>query len=108
MKTHKIIIGYWLELLVGAFIFFLINSIALDFFYVLLIMLISSEKRMNYLRALMRTYQIANDGKLLSLTKKLGITKEELESFGDELESQLTAEQMKALEEDFKIVGIKL
>lgn len=107
MKIHKIILGYWLEILIGAFIFFSFDSIGLNFLYLLLIILISSEIRTNYLRALMRTYQIANEAKLMGIANKLNVTKEELEEIGNNVEAQLTKEQMEALEEDFKIVGLK-
>lgn len=107
MKIIKILIGYWLEILVGSIILFAVNDTRWFLLYFLIIFLISSELRTDYIRKLVRVYQVFNEGKFIGIIRKLGITDEELQELGDEIENNLTDEQRKSLYKDMDDLGLK-
>jgi hypothetical protein len=93
--------------LIGIIILFAVEDIRWFLFYLLIILLITSERRTDYLRKLARAYQVMNEGKLVSIIRKLGITDEELQELGDETENNLTEEQRKSLYQDMSDLGLK-
>lgn len=107
MKIVKILLGYWVEILMGIIILLATDDIRWFLFYFLIIFLVSSELRIDYIRKLVRVYQVMNEGKLISIIRKLGITNEELQKLGDETENNLTEEQRKSLYEDMDSLGLK-
>jgi hypothetical protein len=107
MKIIKILLGYWLEILVGGLILIFVPDIRWFLFYLLVILLLSSALLIDSLRKIIRIYQVANEGKLMSIIKKLNITPEELQKLGDEYESTLTDKQKKSLYRDAHDLGLK-
>jgi len=116
-KIFVIGFRYCIELLLGVIVFFVIKNISLDFFFLLLIVIFSLENRTNFLRALIRVYQVTNERNLsvinsnLSLViKKMGITEDELRKgyekyeFREKWKDEITKEQKESLEEDTKTV----
>jgi hypothetical protein len=91
----------------GIIILLATDDIRWFLFYFLIIFLVSSELRIDYIRKLVRVYQVMNEGKLISIIRKLGITNEELQKLGDETENNLTEEQRKSLYEDMDSLGLK-
>lgn len=106
-KMIKTLVGYWLEIVAGGAILVFANDIRWFLFYLLIILLLTSEKRTDYLRKLIRVYQVTNEGKLMGIIKKLKVTKEELQEIGDETENSLTEEQRKSLYQDMDDLGLK-
>ena len=107
MKIIKILLGYWLEILVGGLILIFVPDIRWFLFYLLVILLLSSALLIDSLRKIIRIYQVANEGKLMGIIKKLNITPEELQKLGDEYESTLTDKQKKSLYRDAHDLGLK-
>lgn len=103
----KILLGYWFEILAGGAILVFIDDIKWFLFYLLIILLLTAEARTDYLRKLIRVFQVMNEGKLLGIIKKLDISAEELEEIGDNVENNLTEEQRKSLYKDMEDLGLK-
>jgi len=75
--------------------------------YFLVISLVTSERRTDYLRKLIRVFRVTNEGKLLAILKKLNITSDELQEIWDEVENNLTEDQRKSLFKDMDDLGLK-
>jgi hypothetical protein len=99
--------GYWLEILIGVFALTFTEDIRWPLFYFFIIFLIISEAQIDYLRKLVRVYQVVNEGKLLGIIKKLGITEDELQEIGDTVENSLTDSQRESLYKDMSDLGLK-
>lgn len=99
LKTLK---GYWIEILVGAVL------VAIDFrlfvFFFFVVYLISSEKRIDYLRKLIRIFHIANEVKIVSIMRKLEIDPSKAEQVFNEMENNMTDRTFSELEKDFASV----
>ncbi len=106
-KIFKTLLGYWFEILAGGAILLFVEDIRWFLFYLLIILLLTSERRTDYLRKLIRVFQVTNEGKLMGIIKKLNITTEELQEIGDEEENRLTEEQRKSLYQDMDDLGLK-
>lgn len=97
---------YLIELIIGI-VFYNINQLAF-FLYILFWLLIRSDITTDYLRKLMRVYQLTNELKLNAIIKKLNITQEEFNKILAEYNSKISLDQKKELEEDFKELGFEL
>jgi len=106
MKAYKTLLSYWLEILIGAVLLFWIDSVKLFLLYFLVAYLVSAEKRTDYIRKLIRVAQVANEGKLMAIIKKLKISKEELDQMGENIENNFTEEQRKSLNKDMDDLGL--
>lgn len=106
-KIIKTLLGYWFEILAGGAILIFADDIRWYLFYLLIILLLTSERLTDYLRKLIRVFQVTNEGKLMGIMKKLKVTKEELQEIGDEMENNLTGEQRKSLYQDMDDLGLK-
>ena len=102
-KIIKTLVGYWLDILAGGAILIFADDIRWFLFYLLIEFLLASD----YLRKLIRVYQVTNECKLMGIIKKLKVTKEELQEIGDETENSLTEEQRKSLFQDMDDLGLK-
>ncbi|MBT3817075.1 MAG: hypothetical protein HOE80_03400 [Candidatus Magasanikbacteria bacterium] len=98
MKFIKSILGYFIEIILAIIILYVIKDINLFLLYAFIIYLISSEKRIDYIRKLIRVYQVGNEVKLLSIIKKLKITDEEIENI---FENTVTEEEKNNLDKEF-------
>ncbi len=107
MKITKLILGYSIEIIIGAAILYFVEDIRWFLFYLMIVLLFTAEKRADYLRKLIRVYQVANEGKLMSIIRKMGIKPEELQKLGDEVESGLTEKQRESLYQDMNDLGLK-
>jgi len=106
-KIIKTLLGYWFEILAGGVILLFIEDTRWFLFYLLIILLLTSEIRTDYLRKLIKVFQVTNEGKLMGIIKKLNITNEELQEIGDEVENNLTEEQRESLYQDMDDLGLK-
>jgi hypothetical protein len=75
-KTFQIIFSYWLEILLGGI--FLACGLYPFLFYFFIIFLVTSSKLIDYLRKLIRAYQIFNEVKILAIIRKLKISDDEI------------------------------
>ncbi len=101
MKIIKILTNNWLVLLIG-FILLSFFEIRLFLFYFFIINLIQSEVRMDYIRKIIRVFQLWNEVKLISILKKLWVADKDLKKIGKEIEDSLTIKQRRSLEDDIK------
>ena len=99
----KILKGYWLEIIIGAILISI--DLRLFCFFFFIIYLISSEKRTDYLRKLIRVFHIANEVKIVSIMRNFNIDPSEAEDVFDEMEKSMTKDALKELEKDFKGVA---
>ena len=106
-KILRILLGYWLEILGGAAILFFVEDIRWFLFYLLVLLILISELQKDYLRKLIRVFQVTNEGKLMGIIKKLNISAGELQEIGDEVENNLTDAQKKSLYQDMDELGLR-
>lgn len=93
---------FWVEFLFGLGILFWDKiAVLLLFIYLTIRLTLIYE----YLRKLIRIYQIGNETKILAIAKKLKISREEISKLADEELNKLTVEQKVQIEKDFKDVS---
>lgn len=107
MKKTGMIIGFIAEVTLIIVLMFYTDDIRYFFLYFLIVFYVNSAIWGNYLRKLIRVFQVMNEGKLLGIMRKLKITKEEMQKIGDEVESNLTEKQRKSLYKDMDDLGLK-
>jgi hypothetical protein len=73
-------------------------------FYAFTLLLIGLEG-LDQLRAIMRVYQAQNLAKLLAIVQKMAIPAEDLERLAERLKSQMSIEDWKSLQHDWRIAG---
>ena len=100
--TTKAILIYSFELAVAAFALWLNQS--LFFLYAFISLIFAVDSKFNRMRRLVRVFQVANETKLLAIARKVGVTPEDFEAIGAEVEAQLSPEQRKDLEADLNAV----
>ena len=98
----KILKGYWLEIIIGVILIFIDIKIFLFFFFI--VYLISSERRTDYLRKLIRTFHITNEVKIVAIMKKFEIDPSDAEEILNEMENSMTEEAINELEKDMASV----
>ncbi len=107
MNIFKFLKSFWIEILIGAILLFAVDDIRWFLFYFLVIVLATIHYKAEYLRKLIRVFQVVNEGKLLGIIKKLNISEEELQDIGDSVEANLTEKQLKSLYKDMEDIGLK-
>lgn len=107
MKDIKLLLRYWLEIGIGALLVLLAEDVRWFLFYAFVIVLWVTAHQIDYLRKVIRVFQTVNELKLLSIMQRLGITQEEGQALGDEMESNLTEEQRRSLYQDMDDIGLK-
>jgi len=107
MKRVKLLLRYWFEIGVGALLVWWVEDVRWFLFYAFVIVLWVTAYQTDYLRKLIRVFQTLNEMKLLGIMQRLGITPEEGQALGDEVESNLTEEQRRSLYQDMDDLGLK-
>lgn len=92
------IFAAWVEILIGAFLLYQGAYTLLALFVYLVLANIRLHQTIDRLRAILRTFQVANEAKLMAIAGKLGVLPEDAVR---QLED-LTAEQRESLEKDFR------
>lgn len=93
---------FWVEFLFGLGILFWEEvAVLLLFIYLVIRLTLIYE----YLRKLIRVYQIGNETKILAITRKLKISREEISKLADEELDKLTVEQKTQIEKEFRDVS---
>lgn len=98
----KTLRGYWLEIIIGAVLLYIDLRLFAFFFFV--VYLISSEKRTDYLRKLIRTSHIANEIKIVAIANKLEIDESEIEKRFEDMKGKMTDEAAEGLDRDMSSV----
>lgn len=98
-KILKNIFLYGIEIIIALIIF----EFGLKYFliYAFIMIIIKIDISVNYLRRLIRVFQIGNECKILSIVKKLEITDENITDTYNQNTSNLSDKQKKELEKDF-------
>jgi hypothetical protein len=101
-ESIKIIFNYWLEILIAIFLIFGSEDIKLFliFFFVFSIILIT--KSMDYIRKLIRIFQIANEIKLITIIRKLKITNDEISIVTEDEKKKIGDEKWSEIEKEFQ------
>ena len=94
----KTISIYWFALLLG-FVAILIDF-RLFLFYAFVIILVNEHTKIDYLRKLIRIFQIFNEVKMISIIRKLGISEEEIKKVYDEEEKKWNEKQREEINKD--------
>jgi hypothetical protein len=106
MNKRTATIGLAFEVALAIGLIFYVDDIRWFFVYFLIVSYFNAMYWGNYLRKLIRVFQVMNEIKLLSIIKKLKITNEEGQEISDEVESQLTDEQRASLHKDMDDLGL--
>jgi len=106
MKKTGMIVGFITEVLLIIILLFYTDDIRYFFLYFLIVFYINAAIWGNYLRKLITVFQLRNEIKLLSITRKLEISDEEGQVISDEVENNLTEEQRKLLYKDMDSLGL--
>ena len=69
--------------------------------YFFLIFLIVSAKQLDYLRKLIRVFQVVNEIKILAIIRKLKITQDDLSIVAESQKSELGKEKWDEIEKEF-------
>jgi len=100
MNKILVILNYSLEILIALY-FLLTGQISfLIIFLFLCAMLYKITKGFDYIRKLVRVYQVANETKLTYIMKKLKITQEEKYEANKEIEAAIPEYARKSFEKD--------
>lgn len=92
MKRIKSLLVGWLEILVGGLILIFVPDIRWFLFYLLIVVLMTSVMRADYLRKVVRVFQVENEVNLASIIKKLNISESEIQKARDDLSDSLMDE----------------
>lgn len=98
-KILKNIFIYGIEIIIALIIF----EFGLKYFllYAFIMIIIKIDMSVNYLRRLIRVFQMGNECKIISIVKKLEITDENILNVYNETISNLSEKQKKDLDKDF-------
>lgn len=105
-KILLMIKPYWPELLIGVIILLCTSDIRWFLFYLLLFLILILSHLFDFLRKLIRVFQVANELKLKSIMAKLNVSEEDIKKITDELEEGLTEEQKNSLTKDAIEIGL--
>jgi len=92
---------YVLEIVVAIIIFALLDLAGL-LVYIYIVLLINIYIVTDYLRKLIKVFQVANEMKLVAITRKLKITNKEIVDIGEEVNRNLSKKQQADLEKDIR------
>jgi hypothetical protein len=106
MKRLKSLLVVWLEILLGGLILIFVPDIRWFLFYLLVVVLMTSVMRADYLRKVVRVFQVENGVNLASIAKKLNISEAEIQKSRDDLSDSLMDDQRKSLHKDMEELGI--
>ena len=97
MSTQvRFIKAYWLDLLVGVLLLVYVDDIRWFLFYLLVNVIYMAD----FLRKLIRVYQVANETKYLAIIRKLKITSDEMSIVASSVEHEMGTEKLAALEKE--------
>ncbi len=96
----KKLLIYGIELIVAAILMWIDQRLFWLYFFIITMYLIDS--RTDYLRKIIRVFQVFNETKIMTIMKKLNISEEEIKKTLEKTKESLSAEKWESLERDFK------
>lgn len=96
------LLAAWLEILVGIIILFNADDIRWFLLYLLLIVILMVWQAANFLRKLIRVFQVANEAKLIVIMRKLKITDDEISIVADNLKEKMGVEKWNEIEKELQ------
>jgi len=94
------ILRWWVEIVVAAVLIYLHAWASLAVFTYLVAANFQVHRTMNYLRAILRVFQHANDVRLLALMEKLGVSEGDVERASDLIRTKMGEDVWRTLEDD--------
>lgn len=93
---------YWLRYIVDITVAVIIINISLTAFwiYFFFTVLLKIDSGVDYLRKLIRVFQVGNEDKLMAITKNLNITEKDIVEIQKKAESDMTEAELKDLHND--------
>jgi len=91
----------WLEILAAGGLLYFSVKLFLMFGFIYFIWRLYSE--LDYIRAGIRIYQVANEARMLAIIRKLGIEESELEAMGNEINAKMSSEARKNIKDDYTL-----
>jgi hypothetical protein len=98
----KPLLSAWVEILVGILILFSVDDIRWFWLYLLLVIVHMVGHSANYLRKLIRVYQVFNEMKLIVIMRKLKITEDEISIVTDEEKRKMGDEKWQEIEKELQ------
>ncbi len=98
-KTSKIV-TYLFELILATIL--ILIDLRLFLVYAFMALLIGLDMKVDYLRKLVRVFEVWNETKLIAIQRKMQITNEDITKIAEENMEKLTEEQRKSLEKDLQ------
>lgn len=102
----KIIQKFWIEILLGILIILNIEDIRWFLLYFLILFLIVSTKQIDYMRKLIRVFQVFNEIKLLAIIRKLKISDDEISIVADGERRNMGKDKWEEIEKEFNDLSI--
>lgn len=99
VKQH--LLGYIFELIIAIAIYYFLGLVAL-LIYIYIMLVIKIDVNTDYLRKLIRVFQLGNEVKITAIIRKLKITNQEITNVTQETKGNLSEEQWISLEKDAK------
>ncbi len=75
----NIIVKFWVEILIGVLILFNADDIRWFLLYLLVLLLITLTLYVEYIRKLIRSFQVFNELKLIAIMRKLKVSADEMD-----------------------------
>lgn len=100
-QSLKILIKYWAEIVLGIIIIN-IDDLRWFIFYFFIIFILIIEKHTDFLRKLVRVFQVFNEVKLLSIVRKLKISDDEISIVMENEKKEIGIEAWAEIEKDFR------
>lgn len=94
---------YALEVAIAAVLIFIDQRLFWLYFFFIVIWLIN--QRANYLRRVIRVFQMANEVKLITIAEKLAISSEDFDRTFEKIRETSTPEKLESLEKDFREIS---
>jgi hypothetical protein len=97
----RIVFGYWLEVLIAIILLYSTEDIRLFLLFFFIFSIILFTKHIDYLRKLIRVFQVANEIKLITIIRKLKITEDEISIVTEDEKKKMGSKKWEEIEKDF-------
>lgn len=102
MYIIRILLKVWLEILLAIIILYWADNLQLFLLYSFVVILFTIWRLTNYLRKMVRVYQIFNEIKILSIIRKLKITDDEISIVMEGEKNKIGKDKWNEIENEFK------
>lgn len=102
MYIIKILLKFWLEILLAIIILYWADNLQFFLLYGFVVILFTIWRLTNYLRKMVRIYQVFNEVKVLSIIRKLKITDDEISIVMEGEKNKMGKDKWDEIEKEFK------